>query len=212
MSGLTGLLLELEAAWRRAGFDATTRFLPGLSADHVGGALAASGLAAPREIVAWFSWHNGVSGPRVASNMVLLAPSRFEALTLEESLHERGARLTGAADLAEHIRSTYRPEGDDEATRPSFYWEPQWLPIATDYGGSVLVADLSDESNGVAVRAVDWEDLESFRRVRASSLAEMVRLWLHALERYCEWSSSEGKWVVDLKNIPPELAETSLVG
>ena len=66
MTDLSGLLAALEVRLRRFGAPVVEALRPGAPPELVRAELAAEGLAAPDELVAWWGWHDGVEGPTVA--------------------------------------------------------------------------------------------------------------------------------------------------
>lgn len=198
MTGLTAALDELETAWRRKGSTDMARLRPGLQVEQIVAFLRGAGSrAVPAEIVEWFAWHNGPATPNIAREMVRLAPSRFEPLSLETGFYAKawlsdGARVLAVADASQ-----------GEERNPSFWWEEAWWPIAADGVSTILVADLGSGGDAVAVRAVDWSDPEGFRLVRARSLASMVRIWLEVDDDYWWWSVEEESWSFDPRKLLP---------
>src|SRR5206468_1127708 len=61
LSELPSLLHELERRLQAFGAPIVEAFCPGVSAETVRHALAAEGVRAPRDLIAWWGWHDGVT-------------------------------------------------------------------------------------------------------------------------------------------------------
>jgi len=199
MDELAAGLRELEGLWRRAGMPVDEIFGPGLDQVPLRRALEDAGLRATKEIVAWFVWHNGRGS---AAWRAELGPSGWAALSLGEALTERASRLEGAIELAE----------DFDDVQPSFYWEPTWLPVADDGGEGALAVELDPERGSVDVRVVGWDDNPRFRTVRATSLNDVVRLWITLLDTgNWTWSPEVHRWIGDYMTVPDDIKALGLM-
>lgn len=201
MSELPALLAVLEQLWRELDVINVERLAPGLEPGETRRELAARDLPAPQEVVDWFSWHNGTVqdgvGPEIAD------PGGFALISLDRSLSARGDRLEAAAQLAEETG------GAPELATVDAWWEHNWLPLT---GEHPLTAELTDASDGkVPVRVVFWDDLVNSRKVRASSLAEVVSLWIQALRDHWRFNEETSRWGVARDELPVELRHTGLL-
>lgn len=192
MSALPALLQELETAWARLGLPESLRLAPGLAKADVVAALKDAGLPVNDEIVEWFHWHNG----KAVGNSVVLAPSGFDALSLQEALNhwQNSLTLVEAAPWS--------------GESPSYWWGDCWLPIGLNTGAVFLAADLAD---GNAVRSVVW-DGDDFRTVLAESLSQMVQIWLDALATgIWSWGDEPQEWVYDWNSLSLEQRQNGLL-
>jgi hypothetical protein len=200
MTDLPGSLQELEELWRRGGVPIEELFGPGLNPATARSMLQGAGLRPVAEAIEWFSWHNG-AGPARRSDP-WLGPTPWTALSLTEALEARASRFSGAIYAAEHI---------DRNTLPSHWWDESWLPIADNGGQGTLTINLSEFSESVAVRSVNWSD-EDFRTVREDSLKDLVDVWITIIRRGgWTWSGSLKHWQGDFSALPMELRGRSLM-
>jgi hypothetical protein len=209
VSELASLLVELESRWKQKGSDDHTSMAPGLNRSEVVSSLEAHGLRAPAELVEWFSWRNGVIGERAGSRWVLLAPTAFQQVSLQQSLDERESWIQDAARTAAEMDREYGAEFP-EWSDPSFWWESTWLPIARPAGASVLAVDLAGISDSVPVLVVEWSEIDDFRETRAESLTALVQLLLDVPDVYWQWLPAEQRWEFDFAELPMEFRGKSL--
>jgi hypothetical protein len=186
VSGLREALGDLEMAWASLGIAIDITLKPGLSEDHVRAVLTdAFGYAHP-DLVQWFSWHDGqsqASGP-------IIAPLGGFLLPLHLCLVERQKNLDIGPDPYEFGDMTF---------------SPTWLPL-TDHPPLV-----SFDTQSGAIRAISWNDNESFIETAAPDLTTAVRLWIIALKGgYYRWYAN--KWHYDYAEIPLEIRSSGLVG
>jgi cell wall assembly regulator SMI1 len=207
VSELLGLLRELERRWREKGSDDYMAMAPGLDRAEVTQTLTANGLRAPRELLDWYSWHNGVVQERASRRGVYLAPTGFQQLSLRECLEEQERWTQQASQFLVDL-DRFLGEGEaPEMREASYWWEPTWLPIARSTGPHALVADLAGSSESVTVLIVEWSDMDDSREPRAESLADWVRLLLDVPDAYWRWVPSEDGttgWVFDFAELPME--------
>lgn len=192
MTRLPALLDQLDHAWRALGCPVDGLFAPGLTESQVRTGLSAVTDRPSREVIEWFSWHNG---PRDLSTSVIAYPIGFELLSLERAPAQRAQRLELAESLAH-----------DVADLPAaFYWKPTWYPIGDAFYGATLALDIVSDPDTCAVYNVIWDD-HSFQEPIATSLAEVIEFCLEALgSGLFEWSENpRPEWVYDFAATPLE--------
>lgn len=198
MTGLSDLLVQLQAEWSRLGLDVAQSFAPGINDEVVRSQLAVISTTPCEEAVEWFAWHNGPSTVPTE-----IAPSGFDILAIEESLAERSVRQRIAVDAAADMGDPRYP--------PAAYWRDSWLPIGRIGGAAVLALDVTAGAVSAPVYNVDWEDLIASGRPAAASLAEVVSLWLAVLRGgYYTWV--DGHWQYDFAAVPVAYRASRLVG
>jgi cell wall assembly regulator SMI1 len=208
VTDLALLLTELEQRWTEKGSDDRELMAPGLDRAEVVRTLEGRALPAPGEVVEWFAWRNGVRSELARPRWVLLAPSSFQQLSLPESLEERETRIQGAAQAAADAGPVDDAE-DRELLDPTFWWEPTWLPIARAASPMLLTVDLAGTSDSAPVLVVEWSDIDGFRRTRAGSLAEFVRVLLNVPDACWRWLPAERRWDFSAAELPMEFRLTS---
>jgi cell wall assembly regulator SMI1 len=175
---------------------------PGLDPAETERSLLGQGFEAPGEALEWFAWHNGTTAnsERVRA---LLGPSGFQPLSLEESFAEQ-ERIAAVARQSEAEGAVL----DEDEGR---LWEDGWLPLGRDVGGVLLTIDLAS-ANGeqLPVRRVDFWDSD-MKKVRAESLAEVVRFWIDVLVSYCVWSPTKRNWQCDFAALPVDARRRNLL-
>lgn len=162
MAELVELLAELEAQWRRHDLLIVQHLRPGLSPEYVRDRLDATGLAAPAELVEWFTWHDG------APSSGWMTP--FYHIESFDKCLEYYTNHTEAY----HWHPSLSPED------PPF----RMFPIATSLSGSYLVVDTGEEGTGkvsVGSRSRELEDVPVDWRL--PSLADLVRVWVDLFAR-----------------------------
>jgi hypothetical protein len=120
LSDLRSLLDELEQRLRAFGAPIVQAFRPGAAADEIRTALAAEGLRAHADVVAWWGWHDGVAMPDVPP--VRSGPGVY--LRSENTLVEDWHVLSLADAVRTHrwFRAAYAEGARDLLPRG-------WLPI-----------------------------------------------------------------------------------
>lgn len=187
MSNLPQLISKLESLWLAYAPNRDPRGLaPGLAASTVRATLESAGLPTPEEIVEWFSWQNGlIPGPR---SYALLPPSPIDPLSLTQAVERREVGVSWAREVCtvptlgmiddEGIVHPI-PEPDRHASQPEDHWGPFWIPLDTECR---LVVDLGADMSAVPVHSIDWSDPSYGRPVRASSLADVITVWIDVLQ------------------------------
>jgi hypothetical protein len=198
MSELPDLLTEMDTEWDRLGLDVNRFVAPGIDEESVRTELAAISSTPCQEAVEWFAWHNG---PLAAP--IEIAPSGFDLLSINESVAEHSSRRRLAADAAADM--------DDPDFPIAAYWRDTWLPIGRIGGAAVLAIDLAADAVSAPAYNVDWQDLISSSRPAATSLAEVVKLWLTVL-RGDYYGRVDGQWQYDFAAIPVAYRGSRLVG
>ena len=170
--------------------------------------LADVGVAAPDEVVEWFTWHNGVVP---GHHKVSFGPCCYRPFSLTEAIAARQTRI----DLASGLASAVEGVGSEH-----WWWEPTWLPLG-EQADTSFVVDVGSSGPNVTVRAVCWEDqagpsairreeqdssegdpyLGGFRRVISPSLSERVGVWIRLLDTYCSWSTQFHAWDYDFERV-----------
>ena len=206
MTELPRVLRALEAAWLELGAPILDQLAPGLSEATIRHALEPVTSNPCREVIEWFGWRNGlVPGVRHTA----LGPFAFEPYSLSLASRNRTQRLDLARDAA-----AYANAGGDSWVSPEYYWSPGWLPIATDLGQADLAVDIDSDEEACLVRCVDWEDVYGFRDLAASSLAEVIDLWVLILRSdYCRFDATMNRfeWVPDYASLPAEWRTSKLI-
>jgi cell wall assembly regulator SMI1 len=122
---------QLEAAWRRKGASIAEHLAPGATSEHLRELEAQSGLTIPPELVAWWSWHDGVT------------PTRDNLISAE---HDMGVwRILSAAEAFAEHRGRWQTYGlgppqvsPEDAIRMAAEHDPEnwqgewlytWLPV-----------------------------------------------------------------------------------
>jgi hypothetical protein len=141
---LSGLLAALEDRLRRFGAPIVEALRPGAPAERVRAELAADGLAAPADLVAWWGWHDGVEGPAVPEGPGMV--ERAESVLLD------GWRLLSLADALRIRRWTL----DDYARAGGGGVVPRsWVPVLHFTGAAYLAADSAVTAGGAPLYLVD---------------------------------------------------------
>jgi cell wall assembly regulator SMI1 len=112
------------------------------------------GVELPADLVAWWRGADGVDHNRVTSPRHLgdLIPDFCNPLSVAEALEYRDMNMRVAREVcppelrseleAWTARCSQDPAGTLYPNDASGAWPPTWLPIASDYGGGGLFADL----------------------------------------------------------------------
>jgi hypothetical protein len=169
--------------------------------------LAAAGFPAPREVIDWFTWHNGSLVPHASG--FYTAPPTYLPLALEAAVREYDIRREGAHQLAADIVGAGLPEREN----PDFHWEPTWFHIALA-GAQALTVELISGSETCRVYTIDpWESGDdTFRDLAAPTLTDAVRTWLEWFEHYdWTWSAETEGWENDFAALPLEVRTSKLM-
>lgn len=202
MSELASLLSQLDDLWRELDCVNVDRLAPGLEPDLVRRTLHANGLASPEELVEWFAWHDGSVDDGVGSEIA--RPGGGPLLSLEQSLTARKENLRTAEWGAGEIDDVL-----GEGVTSGVLWETNWLPLTGDHPLTVELVDSRDRA--VVVRRFFWDDPEASRKIRASSLAEVVSAWLQILRDYWRFDPEKERWRLASGEIPLSLKRTALL-
>lgn len=162
---LTALLTELEVRLRGWGAPITTAFRPGAPPDLIRSVLAGEGLAAPDDIVAWWSWHDGAEGAELPEGPGI--DERPEHI-LVDSWYV--VSLAEAIRIRRWIRADYARIGAPAVVPHS------WIPVLNFTGPPFLAADTAAPPGGSPLYIVDGAAgmPERLPRPHFGSLAELV--------------------------------------
>jgi cell wall assembly regulator SMI1 len=195
---------QLEAAWRRAGAPIADALAAGATPETLQALEEQAGLKVPPELVAWWSWHDGVvrtgEGPTYEPQ-AMISP-RWSMLSATEAFAEHASRRS-------HAESPYLPRDLwPEASLGSdpHDWEGQWLhswlPVFT-LGAYVLYVDCDSVTPAgmVPVRYYDHTPQDVFTPVAVSFTALIGMLaYLHEVGVYSV--GENGRWHGDRNKIP----------
>jgi cell wall assembly regulator SMI1 len=203
MTSLSSLLDELESLWHEHGLNVGDWFAPGRDPADVQSVLISHGLNARQEVLEWFAWHDGSAlRPRLNTT---LGPSNWEPLSLDRAISHRTMLLDGASQLAEDA-------GDQLNLPAETWWAPSWLPLGDNAVGGSLTIELTAAEQDAPIRVVDWEDIDETRLVRATSLSDVVNLWIGLLRTgNWRWSPAESRWIGDPTTLRSEGRVSGLV-
>jgi hypothetical protein len=144
-------------------------FRAGAAAEHVHAVLAAEGLRAPPELISWFGWHDGATGPTIA-----VGPGVAEAPESALVDHWYVLTLADAVRVRRSDRESVNQDGDPELEPESWFpvlhfTRAAFLALDTQAGGDAPAPlFLVDPSGGMP----GPPPLEP----RFSSLTDLVRL------------------------------------
>lgn len=167
-SGVAQSWRRIEAWLRANGLPAHLALPPGASESAIRGAEAEMGLRLPEDVLESYRLHDG-SGSRGAqvafADMYFVLP-----LAGENSVVGRRARLL---ELAKHeTGSVGRPDGPIK----SDWWNPRWVPIASDGNCNLLCIDLDPAAGGTVGQVI-----ESLYTAETRVLARSWGEWLAGL-------------------------------
>jgi len=195
----TDLLEELAARWRAQRAPIADGLRPGLSDAEIDALTGPLDLDLPEEARVWWGWHDGVarhpSGLLVYQQMGGIGLPFF---SLEEAVARYRSRRSMAVDAATHGRP------GEPLSSADYWWHPSWFPI-TDTDWAATIACDCDVAAGAPspVRVVHWEDYSEAGAVAASSLGEVVRWWIEALDsgRF-RYDAARNAWWADRADTP----------
>jgi hypothetical protein len=189
---LASLLDQLEGRLRRWGAPVLDAFRPGASAEQVREVLGGEGLGSPRDLVAWWGWHDGAEGP-VAPD----GPGVFERpeTVLVDSWHVLS--LADAVRIRRWIRDDYARVGAPDVVPFS------WIPVLNFAGAPFLAAD-SGSAGDSAVYVVDGAAAlpERDPQPHFGSLAELVAVLIQVFDEGVVRPDPEDPRVPSLSGAP----------
>lgn len=191
------LLGKWEHEWRRQRAPIAEGLRPGITPNEIFHALSAVKLTPTPELVALWTWHDGVrqlpgQGSRTGGNAM-------ELLSLDEALREREFRL----DLSTRLSDDDRRAGDEGM------WPKGWLPFAKFGNGDVLTQDCA--KGDTPVWWVSWEDPD-FKTPVLPSLYSLVRLCVDLLRSGAWlWDRASQQWEIDRDRASAEARTVGLV-
>lgn len=199
LSELIDGLDRLRDTWLRNGMPHTNWLRPGLSARRVRDSLGAAGLTVPREIVEWYSWHDGAEHCLVDG-----VDGRGAGFLPWFSLDEGLAARTFFLEWAESEREAGMPGQSEYDVR----FDDNWLPLLNlpaTFG--ILSPDVELVRVASTTPGVDPDE----DGAQASCLAELVGDWTQIVEDYCTWDRAAGVWVYDFEQVPLALRRRSIL-
>jgi len=194
MSRLQRLLQDYEGLLRASGSAEPDSMVPGLEPGRVRDVLRAAGLAAPGEIVDWFSWCNGEARlEEDGFGRFTLAPTSLAPVSLEASL-ERYRR-----EELEEARSNAGDWGQSPQNDPEYWWPSSWVVIAR-MKQFLLVADTkSPDGTHCAVLHVTLQE----GWPAGTSIEAVVAYWVASLRAGCAtWDHHAGRWIPEPTSSP----------
>lgn len=167
---LLSALHALEAQWRRFDAPIVNALEPGISPEQIDDLAAPYGLEVPTELKALWGWHNGAGLISPNHGRWTMGPSGYEFLSAQSSLDS----------YAFNRRVHDAPDSD---LLPDLFWHESWLPFMTAGAERLYVdCDRTDQFGASPVRQVSWE-WENFQVDRATSVAQVIRIWTWLLEQ-----------------------------
>jgi len=186
---LLALLGRLQGLWNAQGAPVAHYALPGLTEGRLDEVARTSGFQLAGELREWWAWHNGVAeAPGVPLSTLTAGPGAWELLSLDGALADRTTWMQTMA-------------------RTGLPWDPTWLPLVAGPQNSRILARTA-EGDGYHVpmgfMMLPYEG--ELGATVAGSLAEVVALWVLALEeRYYWYDSTLGGWESRWADVPLEL-------
>jgi len=182
---LTELLDAYEFELKSRAEQVWESLLPGLSRDEIQDGLGEAGLAAPEELVVWWSWHNG---------------HRYGAPT---GLRHPQMSLAFALDLR---------QSDDLGMEPH-QWDPSFVRVAGEGSKSSIAVSCANRVPPPMVRAVAAEfggtqGAAGHRQVL--SLCTPVTWWLLALTKGWSTFDPTNFWDINDEEFPYEWTLTAM--
>jgi len=168
--------------------------VPGLDPAQTRDALLGAGLAAPEEIVDWFSWCNGEALlEKDGFGSLELAPTSLAPVSLEASLHRY------RRDELEEARSNAGDWDEPPQNDPEYWWRSSWLVIAR-VKQFLLVADTnSPDRRHCPAFHVTWQEASP----AGTSIEAIVAYWVASLKAGCTtWDQKSGRWVPEPTSSP----------
>jgi hypothetical protein len=189
------LLSSLEDRWRSQGARVVERLRPGLTRSEQEGTLSSLALVLPDEGTLWWEWHDGAMTPD--GNYELLGPD-LPFLPLAKSV-----------EWYREFRAIAEEENADAD------WPPEWFPLTTSSQGPIVIDCSIGPGRPTPIRKIDWANApstESLAEPRASSLGELVRWWIDALDVGAwRYDAAVGRWDYDWTLLPRDRELTGLL-
>src|SRR5262245_32157109 len=168
---------------------------PGLDRETIRAELERQGLAAPAEILEWFTWHNGCSG-RERNIRHWYGPTSFHVQSLSQCL-----------EIRDHYQEWARSEqevGSPPEDSEEQLWDSSWLPLAWSGGTGIFAVDLAEPGENAPVLLHD-HTAPGQKHPVLPSLAALISIWIEVLSNYCTWNSELGAWDMAFDQVPREL-------
>lgn len=180
---LAKLLDALEMKLAQAG--APVQLLrDGLTEGDVTSRLVASGFLPTEEVLVWFAWHDGQTGPDLWPD--------HGFLSLDQAL----------------ARSRNAPRGPEP-----WQWEGPWLPLTGSSRGLAIACEPEQNPNRVrAIDPEPGMMRGRFARTQVLSLCTPIAWWLEELDSGAwAWDSQKQTWAVSSYDPPRDRMATQLL-
>jgi cell wall assembly regulator SMI1 len=171
---LAEALSRLESLLARSGAAIVPVLHPGIDESEVVRLLAGVGLSPTREVVTWFSWHDGAGGPGMLSTVIELVPGgEFYDLA-----YLCGEYVTTRSIAVEIAAIPGEPFAAEER------WPTSWFPLLRLFGKGFLAVDLAGGEGSVSPVHVVWHDSSPADRARVawSSIGAFVEMMIGRFE------------------------------
>ncbi|HST56322.1 MAG TPA: hypothetical protein VLJ42_10595 [Solirubrobacteraceae bacterium] len=164
------------------------RVQPGLTEAKMDELTSGLNICLPAEARVWWGWHDGVPAKSIDwARERELGGVAFEYVPLCEAVNNY---LLVRKEVAGFSRSMPPPAND-----PEWHWRSEWFPL-TQLGGIAIDCSVPFGSP-TPVRLLDWH-FEDFPQVKASSLGEVVKWWIEALDKgVWRYDETDGRWESD---------------
>ena len=151
----------------------------GATAEQVSACEAALGVEFPQDLRAMYSLHDGQKqgADTLFPEEFADLDAGFALLTLEEVVREWKV-WKGLVDGGEFKNQKSQP---DAGVRTD-WWNPKWVPIASDGGGDSICVDLAPAKGGTAGQVIVHQHADSGRPKGAGGVRELMRKLAEQLE------------------------------
>lgn len=185
----------MKTIWKRIEFCLATKgpeilknLQPGATDEAIKTAEKFMQIEFPEDVKSYYSLHNGQFGEKNS----LLPYWNFLSLEAMMKEWESWKKLLDEGDFNEEDGTDFGCASDGQI-RTEFWWNPQWIPIASDLGGDNLCLDLDPTPTGQVGQIIFMCHDDAYRYVVANSWRELLEQLAVDLEtgeynrKYRQW-------------------------